>query len=332
MKMSINQIAKELNVSKSTVSLVINGKAQQSRISKELEKRILDYVHKIGFKPNALAKSLATGKTLTIGLIVENIGDSFFGPIALRIEECLRVQGYHVLYSSTVGKAEIAREIIASMVDQKVEGLIISPTADLEPEISKVVQASIPLVVFDRKANLSDVSYVGTDNYLASEEAVNHLIEQGFTRIAMVTSDSQQSQMLERLDAYQTQLNNHNLQTHILRVPFSYPAEERVLSIQNFLKQHNLEAIYFSTNYLCIAGIKAIQMSERATKYALLSFDDHEVFELFDRPITCVRQPIEEIAQKIVDNLMGQIHAAIKQPTDDIIPSKLLVRKSTTLG
>ncbi|MCL7986557.1 LacI family transcriptional regulator [Sphingobacterium sp. lm-10] len=330
--MSINQIAKELNVSKSTVSLVINGKAQQSRISKELEKRILDYVNEIGFKPNALAKSLATGKTLTIGLIVENIGDSFFGPIALRIEECLRSHGYHVLYSSTVGKAEIAREIIASMVDQKVEGLIISPTADLENEISKVLSSGIPLVVFDRKANLSEVNYVGTDNYLASEQAVKHLIEQGYSRIGMVTSDSQQSQMLERLAAYHTQLEQHDLPLHILSVPFSYHAEERVACIQNFLKENNLEAIYFSTNYLCISGIKAIQLSDKVTNYALLSFDDHEVYELFDPPITCIRQPIEEIAQRIVDNIMAQINGKVKQPTEAIIPSKLLIRKSTTTG
>lgn len=330
--MSISQIAKELNVSKSTVSLVINGKAEQSRISKELEKRILDYVQKIGFKPNALAKSLATGKTLTIGLIVENIGDSFFGPIALHIEECLRSHGYHVLYSSTIGSATNAREIIASMVDQKVEGLIISPTADLESEISKVVSAAIPLVVFDRKANLSDVNYVGTDNYLASEQAVKHLIAQGYTRIGMVTSDSQQSQMLERLHACTAQLKQHHLEEYILQIPFSAPIEERVLSIQNFLKANNLDAIYFSTNYLCIAGIKAIQQADKVKKYALLSFDDHEVFELFDPPITCVRQPIEEIAQKIVDNVMGQIKVKIKQPTDHIIPSKLLVRKSTIKG
>ena len=76
--MSISEIAKHLNVSKSTVSLVINGKAEQGRISQELAKRIMDYVNEIGYKPNALAKSLATGKTHTIGLIVENIGDSFF--------------------------------------------------------------------------------------------------------------------------------------------------------------------------------------------------------------------------------------------------------------
>lgn len=330
--MSISQIAKELHVSKSTVSLVINGKAEQSRISKELEKRILDYVQKIGFKPNALAKSLATGKTRTIGLIVENIGDSFFGPIALHIEEYLRSHGYHVLYSSTIGSAEIAREIIASMMDQKVEGLIISPTADLESEISKVVSSHIPLVVFDRKANLSDVNYVGTDNYLASEQAVKHLIAQGYTRVGMITSDSQQSQMLERLDAYTTQLRQHHLDEHILRIPFSASTEQRVLSIQNFLKANNLDAIYFSTNYLCISGIKAIQQADQAKKYALLSFDDHEVFELFDPPITCVRQPIEEIAQQIVDNVLGQIKAKIKQPTDHIIPSKLLVRKSTSQG
>lgn len=128
--MSINEIAKHLQVSKSTVSLVINGKAEQGRISKALAKRILDYVEEIGYKPNALAQSLATGKSRTIGLIVENIGDSFFGPIALYIEENLRSFGYQVFYSSTFGETEIANEILNTMLEKKVEGIILSPTIE----------------------------------------------------------------------------------------------------------------------------------------------------------------------------------------------------------
>ena len=85
MAKSIKEIAQELNVSKSTVSLVINHKAERARISKELESRVLAYIEKVGYKSNALAKSLATGRSNTIGLIVENIGDTFFGPFALYV-------------------------------------------------------------------------------------------------------------------------------------------------------------------------------------------------------------------------------------------------------
>src|SRR5690606_34233323 len=149
--MSINEIAKHLKVSKSTVSLVLNGKAEQGRISKVLAQRIRDYIEEIGYKPNALAKSLATGKSRTIGLIVENIGDSFFGPIALYIEEYLRKHEYEVLYSSTLGSNKLASEIIQSMQDKQVEGIILAPTDALENVVRRMIKSNTPLILFDRK-------------------------------------------------------------------------------------------------------------------------------------------------------------------------------------
>lgn len=327
--MSISKIAKELNVSKSTVSLVINGKAEQSRISKQLTKRILDYVEEIGFKPNALAKSLATGKSRTIGLIVENIGDSFFGPIALHIEACLRSYGYHVLYSSTIGEDEVAKDILMAMVDQKVEGIILSPTTNLEDQVRKIIKSNIPLVIFDRKLLTLETNYVGTDNYEASHSAVEHLLDQGYSKIGMVTSDSQQSQMTERLQAYKDCLEKNALQPHVLQVPFFSNPVQRIEAIHDFLISNDLEALYFSTNYLCISGIKAMDSLERKTPYAILSFDDHEVFEMLTPAITCVRQPIDQIAEQAVQNLLHQINNGSSELKQDIIPSQLIVRHST---
>ncbi|WP_367210880.1 LacI family DNA-binding transcriptional regulator [Sphingobacterium sp. R2] len=104
MAKSIKEIAQELNVSKSTVSLVINHKAERARISKGLESRVLAYVEKVGYKPNALAKSLATGRSNTIGLIVENIGDSFLGHLLCMLRNYSEKKG---ITSSTVVPLEI---------------------------------------------------------------------------------------------------------------------------------------------------------------------------------------------------------------------------------
>src|SRR5690606_15064306 len=172
-----------------------NGKAEQGRISKALAKRIMDYVVEIGYKPNALAKSLATGKSRTIGLIVENIGDSFFGPIALYIEENLRPFGYQVFYSSTFGETEIANEILNTMLEKKVEGIILSPTLGQVEHIQKILKKKTPLVIFDRRVENLKTNYVGTDNFTASKKAVQHLFDEGFRNIAMITIDSKQPQM-----------------------------------------------------------------------------------------------------------------------------------------
>ena len=262
--MSIDEIAKHLKVSKSTVSQVINGKAEQARISKALAKRILDYVEEIGYKPNALAQSLATGKSRTIGLIVENIGDSFFGPIALHIEECLRSYGYHVLYSSTLGDSDLAGNIVQTMIDKQVEGLILAPTEKLEEQVANVIAANIPLVIFDRKISGLTTNYIGTNNLEASKEAIEHLYEGGFQRIGMITIDSSQPQMQDRLQAYKDALNHRDHKPSVLSVPYSTDKMDIVNRIQHFLdKNAELDALYFSTNYLCVAGLKAIQLLDK---------------------------------------------------------------------
>jgi len=328
--MSISEIAKHLNVSKSTVSLVINGKAEKSRISKVLTKRVLDYIEEIGYKPNALAKSLATGKSRTIGLIVENIGDSFFGPIALYIEEYLRKYEYQVLYSSTMGNNKLAAEIIQTMIDKQVDGLILAPTDHIEKEVKRIVDSNTPIVLFDRKILGIDANYVGTNNYEASSTAIQHLLEQGYRNIGMVTINSQQPQMQDRLQAYLTTLDQHTLKPHVCLTSFSEKKEHGWKEIREWLdKNTHLDALYFSTNYLCVMGIKALQNLQNERQLAFITFDDHEIFELVQPPVSCIRQPLEKIAKSIVHMLMTQLTAKEKCIAEDIIPSELQIRKSS---
>ncbi len=327
--MSIKEIAAKLNVSKSTVSLVINGKAEQGRISEALAKRIMDYVDSIGYKPNALAKSLATGKSRTIGLIVENIGDSFFGPIALYIEEYLRKYNYHVLYSSTLNDEKLANTILDTMLDKYVDGIIMAPTLGQEEQVQKLIDTKLPLVVFDRRIPSLETNYIGTDNYSASKRAVQYLFECGYKSIGMITIDSKQVQMLDRLRGYREVVDSNNSTEDILQIPYNLVGDSRKAMIDSFLSENSFDALYFSTNYLCVSALKVLKANKKHKHYGMITFDDHEIFELNLPTISCMRQPIEEIAKQIVVTLLGQINDP-KKPFDDIIiPSELIIREST---
>ncbi|MCA5006318.1 LacI family DNA-binding transcriptional regulator [Sphingobacterium bovistauri] len=328
--MSINEIAKYLKVSKSTVSLVINGKAEQGRISKALAKRILDYVEEIGYKPNALAQSLATGKSKTIGLIVENIGDSFFGPIALYIEENLRRYGYQVFYSSTMGDTKISNEILETMIEKKVEGIIISPAVGQLKNIQKIRNKNFPLVVFDRRVIGLSTNYVGTDNYSSSKKAVQHLVDQGFKKIAMITIDSDQPQMTDRLRGYEEVLNDNFLVSFTLKLPYRSNQDKGLGELLSFLHKYpELDALYFSTNYLCVKTLKVLQSIGKSTNYGIAAFDDHELFELYTPNITCIRQPLEAIANEIVKMIISRLNDSIELIEECIIPSELIIRASS---
>lgn len=328
--MSIREIAKHLNVSKSTVSLVINGKAEQGRISQASAQRIRDYVNEIGYKPNALAKSLATGKSRTIGLIVENIGDSFFGPIALYIEEQLREFEYQVLYSSTLGDNKQASEIVQAMIDNQVEGIILAPTDAMDTEVIRILNSKIPLVLFDRNIPGVPTNFVGTNNYGATHEAITHLVERGYQKIGMITTDSQQPQMQDRLRAYKDIVAATDRDEHVLYTYFQEKTIDPVQVITTWLTENSdIDALFFSTNYICVAALKAILMLEREKTLGIITFDDLEVLELFRPQISCIRQPLEKIARNSVTILLDQMKDKNKPFEEKIIMSQIHIRESS---
>ena len=328
MAKSIKEIAHELHVSKSTVSLVINNKAEQARISKELQKRVMDYVEKVGYKPNALAKSLATGRSNTIGLIVENIGDSFFGPFALYTEELFRKKNYHVLYSSTLGDPQNARDIIDSMLEKKVEGIILAPTVNLEEYQRKILDTGVPLVIFDRNSPGVDTHYVHSNNEEGSWDACTHLWAIGCKNFGLVTIDSDQPQMLARKKAYLDFCEKNGMQPRVLQLPYQRLKQRGAQMLQRWAsKNHELDGLFFTTNYLCILGLKALR-SETADnfEFPMLSFDDHELFDILSPKISCIRQPLESLAKTCAKVLLKEIDQGISTPKEYVIFTELVAR------
>src|SRR5882762_9680948 len=141
-KLSINDIANELHVAKSTVSFILNGKAKEKRISDELKEK--------GYQPNQLAKSLSTGKTKMICLMVEKISDYFFSHIAFHLEALAYKNGYKIIYCSTENNPEKTRQLINLLRARYVDGYIITPPAGIEPEIKALINDNLPVVLFDR--------------------------------------------------------------------------------------------------------------------------------------------------------------------------------------
>ncbi len=328
MAKSIKEIAQELNVSKSTVSLVINHKAERARISKELESRVLAYVEKVGYKPNALAKSLATGRSNTIGLIVENIGDSFFGPFALYVEELFRKKNYHVLYSSTLGDPQNARDIIDSMLEKKVEGIILAPTVDLESYQKKIIEYRVPLVVFDRNSPNVETHYVHIDNEVSGRKACVHLNAIGCRNFGLVTIDSDQPQMLARRQAYLDFCNEYNMKPRVLALPYQHLKQKGSHMLKSWRLLHSeLDGLFFTTNYLCVLGLKSLRSErERGFDYPMLSFDDHELFDILNPKVSCIQQPLESLAKTCAKVLLKEIEQGISTPKEYIVRSKLIVR------
>lgn len=334
-KLSIVDIANELNISKTTVSFILNGRAKEKRISEELVEKVLKYVEEVGYKPNSLAKSLRTGKSNIIGLMVENISDHFFANIARYIEDRAYKNGYKIIYCSTDNDAAKTKELIAMFRDRHVDGYIIAPPVGVEEDIAALIKDELPVVLFDRFFPNVDSSYVVTDNLHATYNATKYFVDHGYKNIAFITFASHQTQMQARLDGYNKALKESGLQPHVKEVVFNQEAKEIIKPIAEFLKDKHFDAILFGTNRIGVCGLKVI--SDKGLRVpddvAVISFDDYDVFELYSPSITAIAQPIEEIADKVITILLNKLNTPPHNRKDEKITlnTELVIRNSSSV-
>jgi LacI family transcriptional regulator len=335
-KISIHDLAKELNVSATTISFVLNGKAEEKRISSSVAKRILKHVKEVGYQPNFVAKSLRTGKSKTIGMLVEGISDNFFASIARVVEEEAYKTGYKIFNSSTDNNTAKAKELIKAFRERQVDGYIIAPTPGIENEIRSLIEDNFPVIIFDRYFPDVDANIIIVDNFGGSYNATNHLIENGFKNIAFITIDSVQIQMEARLNGYFKAIEENGIAQNILKIPFPTNHDTIAEKVKIFLAANpQVDAVLFATNYIAIGGLIAI--NELGLKIpdniAVVGFDDNYHFSLFTPAITCVSQPVDEIARQIVKKLMSSLSEDNRQNNLEtiVLPTTLIVRQSSIL-
>jgi len=333
-KLSITDIARQLEISITTVSFILNGKAEEKRISKDVTEKVLNLVAELNYKPNQLAQSLRTGKTHIIGLIVEDIAGSFFANVARLIEENAYKNGYRIIYCSTENKTNKAKELINMFRDRHVDGYIINPSEGIEDDIASLLQEGLPVVLFDRYLPKLPTNYVVIDNYSGTFNAANHLLQQGFSNIAFLTIDSEQTQMEERYNGYERAMKMHNKQKFVKQIGYYDERESVVQQIIDFIKENPaVDAIIFATNYLSIYGLEALKQLKLniPNDIGVVSFDDHEFFKLYSPTITAIAQPVEEISRQVIKILINNLTFSGNKWMEQtvVLPSDLIVRESS---
>lgn len=311
-KITIKDIATEAQVSISTVSFVINGKGEKMGISANVIKKVQDVAEKLNYRPSMIATSLRTGKTRSIGLIVEDISNQFFADLARVIEDEAKNSNYRVFYCSTGDDDELSEELIHSLLQANVDGFIITPTPNLEDSIELLVKLKKPVVLIDRYFPGQRVSHVVMDNYEASHSATKFLINKGCKNIAVVNITSAMIQMKLREDGYRDALKEAGMyhDSLVLHIDYLSSEQERIEAIEIFLKKNSgIDAVLFLTNYLGLTGLRAFKhMAIRIPEdISVISFDDHDSFKLHTPTITVIAQPIEDIGVKSIQLLMSQM-------------------------
>lgn len=333
-KISLQDISESLGISKSTISSVLNGRGDEKRVSKETQEKIISFAKEHNYKPNLLARGLSRGKSDMIGLVVPNISDIFFARIARRIEEYAEQSGYNVVFSSTGESKERESQLIQSMLDRQVDGLIIASCQKNDKDILRLKNRNFPFVLIDRHYPEINTHYVGIDNVGGVASAVERLIHTGRKRIALVTLSIGLEPIRERSVSYQKTLRKHGIQfDKDLIHALDYQSMET--DMQDVIKAlivgpNKVEGIVFATHFLTAYGLREIKKLPVSVPedVALVSLGQMSAFDLMEPPVTSVALPSSEIGDKAVDILLRNMLDTNLEYEKISLKTELVVRRS----
>ena len=328
---TLASIAQRAQCSVSTVSRVLNGKADQYRISEATVERIRQEVARSNYTPSLIARGLREGRTDTIGLLIPGVDDTFFSGIASCIIADARRQGYTVIVVDTQEDENNEKEGISTLLARQVDGIIAIPCGQQTEAFTQLERSEVPVVVVDRYfEEQGPWSFVTTDNYKGATLAVEYLVASGHERIACIQGSLKAMTNRERTRGYADAMRQNGLEAYIHISGDSF-------SIQNGYVETNLAlsradaptAILALSNKILLGVVKAIRESGRRIPedISVISFDDNPLFNYMTPRITCIAQPIQEISLVAVKLLLKKI-AGEKNVSQLFLPPGIVVRDS----
>lgn len=311
-RVTIKDIATEAGVSIALVSFVMNNKAdgkETYRVNKETAQRILEVAQKLNYQPNNAARTLRSGKTNTIGVIVSDISNKFFADIARCIENHAYKHKYTVLFGSTDENPQKLENLVEVFRNKGIDGLIVVPCEGADEIIRDIARQNIPLVLLDREVPDLEVNSVVLNNRRAGYETTEALIRRGFTRIEMISYSMGLSNIREREEGYRRCMQAHEMGENAVIHHLRHDKFAKIEEIIREARQRRVEAFLFATNTLAGQGLSAIFRNgwRVPQDFAIACFDTNEAFDIYKIAIAYVRQPIERFGTEALDLLIKSI-------------------------
>lgn len=328
---TINDVAKLANTSATTVSHVINN---TRFVSPETKKRVEDAITALGYRPNSMARSLRSGESRTIGLIVPDNSNPYFAEVLRLIENYGYSKGYSVILCNSDGDVNKEIDYAELLVAKQVDGIIFISTNDSFEHLIQSRISSIPMIVLDRDVHLSDTDVLLVDNFQGGYQAAKYLIGLGHTRIGCITGPSILTPSADRVKGYQAALEEVGIPVnpdYIVAGDFQVSGGEQ--GMRDLLNLNPPPTAVFSCNDLMAIGamrqIREAQLSV-PDDISLIGFDDIALTSYISPQLTTIAQPIEDIARTTIELIIKRIQGkGAEQPAQLVVlPTKLIVRES----
>lgn len=328
-KVGLKDIANRVGVSTTLVSYVLNNR-MESRINKGTAEKIRKAAREMNYRPNQIAKSLKNNKTQSIGLIVADIANPFSSSIARMIEDEAEKNNFTVIFGSADESASKAEGLINVLLSRQVDGFIIAPPVGLEKQLRRLQEEGVPFILIDRYFKDFNFPYITIDNYETSFNATKHLLNNGFRNIGFINYQTSLTHLLERTQGYLDalvdsasqkliEIDESNLKTAIQR------------AIDSLLNQKEpVDALFFSSSNVAIEGLAYLRRLNIKVpeEMGVICFDETVAYELFQYPVTFIRQPLKKMGRKAVQLLLEDING-VRKVQKIILKTEMIIKESS---
>jgi LacI family transcriptional regulator len=330
-KVTIREIAYKANVSPSTVSRVLRGTAG---VSKRKHEAVIDAVKELDYRPNIFAQSLASGQSMTIGVLTQNFGSPFYDGILRGILEGLEGSYYWPLFADGRWHKDVEQRALAMLIDRRVDGLIIVGGQTPEEEIGEMAKDT-PLIVVARRLATLPEHCIYVDNFDAAYRATTYLVERGHRDIAHITASMNYApavdDVMERYRGYKEALADAGIDFDPrLVVQGNLQQQSGVLAVEMLLNGGRSFSAIFAANDQMTSGAR-LALFRRGIRVpdevSLVGFDDEVSAAYAIPPLTTVRQHSVELGQAAAEAILTLISG--KQPEiNHIHHGDLIIRES----
>ncbi|MCU1636180.1 MAG: transcriptional regulator protein [Cryobacterium sp.] len=348
---TISEVASEAGVGRASAARTLGN---YGYVSPELRERVLAAAEKLGYRANALARSVSTGVSHTLGVVVADIGNPFFAGIVRGISDTSRAAGFDTIVISTHESLDEERGAVGVLIDKRVDGMIVASAAvDLEDtaHLKDAADHGIPVVLLDRTLPHVPFDTVVIDNRESARKAVDLLIQAGHHRVGFVWGppvgapvatrrelQAAASRYLwtdgERLRGYLDALDDAGIPFDGSLVMTAAKTEEGATeSVTRMLELENPPTAIFSTENDAMTGtlraMRALGLSY-PEDVSLIGFDDSSWASVMDPPLTMIEQPMLQMGALATDRLLGRIRGERADPATHTLEARLIARSSVT--
>ncbi|MDF2725608.1 MAG: LacI family transcriptional regulator [Paenibacillus sp.] len=331
MKATIYDVAREAGVSIATVSKVINAKG---KISQERRREIFAIMERLQYQPSVIASALTGKHTYTLGLLIPDIANPFYGEVARAVEDRGHQLGYSVIICSTDNRDERIEQYISVLKQKRIDGIMIG-TGMGNADTLRELGGSMPVVAIGRELRAFPVHTVVADDRQGGRMAAEHLLQLGHRRMAVLSESMTVSSSRDRLMGFKERLEEDGivLQERHVR-PCKHRMEDGKREAAVMLEDSERPTAIFCCNDLLAVG--ALQAAKEAgirvpNELSVVSFDNTILASVTDPPLTSISQPMELLGAAAVDLLLEQLEqgtpAAAKRRV--AMRTELIVRAST---